>query len=124
MKRTIIVAGHGPGISDAVARKFGREGFAVALVARNAARVSAAASALGDAGIQAKGFSCDLGNTDAVRALVREVHTSLGPIAVLHWNAYMNAPADLTTVRSTRLVRRSMWASLDCSPQFKNRCRI
>src|SRR5882762_7454406 len=97
MKRTIIVAGHGPGISDAVARKFGREGFAVALVARNAARVSAAASALGDAGIQAKGFSCDLGNTDAVRALVREVHASLGPIAVLHWNAYMNAPADLTT---------------------------
>ncbi|HNN96996.1 MAG TPA: short-chain dehydrogenase, partial [Pseudomonadota bacterium] len=33
MQRTIVVAGHGPGISDAVARRFGREGFSVAIVA-------------------------------------------------------------------------------------------
>ncbi|MDB4932083.1 MAG: hypothetical protein JWM10_4567, partial [Myxococcaceae bacterium] len=32
MKPTILVCGHGTGISDAVARRFGREGFAVAIV--------------------------------------------------------------------------------------------
>lgn len=35
MFKTIVVVGFGPGISTAVARKFGAEGFAVALVARN-----------------------------------------------------------------------------------------
>ncbi len=47
MTRTILVCGHGPGISDAVARRFGREGFAVALVARNAERLAAAVASLG-----------------------------------------------------------------------------
>ncbi|MEP7120287.1 MAG: SDR family NAD(P)-dependent oxidoreductase [Byssovorax sp.] len=97
MKRTIIVCGHGPGISDAVARKFGQEGFAVAIVARNAERLGAAADALTSAGITAKAFPCDLGSTDAVRALVREVRASLGPIAVIHWNAYVGGASDLLT---------------------------
>ncbi len=32
MTKTILVCGHGPGISDAVARKFGAEGFSVAFL--------------------------------------------------------------------------------------------
>jgi NAD(P)-dependent dehydrogenase (short-subunit alcohol dehydrogenase family) len=97
MKRVIVVCGHGPGISDAVARKFGREGFAVAIVARNAKRLAGAAAALVDAGITARAFPCDLGDTDAVRILVREVRASLGPIAVVHWNASAHGARDLTT---------------------------
>jgi NAD(P)-dependent dehydrogenase (short-subunit alcohol dehydrogenase family) len=81
MKKTIVVCGHGPGISDAVARRFGREGFAVALVARNAARLNEAAAALAKEGIEAKAFPCDLGNESAVRATVREVRAGLGPQA-------------------------------------------
>ncbi|HVH48037.1 MAG TPA: SDR family NAD(P)-dependent oxidoreductase [Labilithrix sp.] len=88
MKRTIIVCGHGPGISDAVARKFGREGHPVAIVARNADRLATAAKALVDAGLEAKAFACDLGDADAVRRLVGDVRESLGPIGVVHWNAY------------------------------------
>ena len=34
MTKTIIVAGFGPGISSAVAERFGKEGFTIALVAR------------------------------------------------------------------------------------------
>ena len=30
MAKTIVVCGYGPGVSDAVARKFGSEGFSVA----------------------------------------------------------------------------------------------
>lgn len=102
MKPTIIVCGYGSGISDAVARRFGREGFAVALVARTAARVSAAAESLAEAGITAKGFAVDLGNSEAVRALVSDVHASLGPVSVLHWNAYAGA-GDLTTASIAEL---------------------
>ena len=97
MKPTIIVCGHGPGISDAVARRFGREGFAVALVARNAERLSAAAAALTADGVTAKAFPCDLGDPSAVAALVSDVRASLGPVSVLHWNAYAGGAGDLTT---------------------------
>jgi short-subunit dehydrogenase len=103
MSSTIIVCGHGPGISDSVARKFGREGFSVALVARNAERLSAAASALNVAGITARAFPCDLGDPDAVRALVGDVKAALGPIGVLHWNAYQAAAGDLLTAPSAEL---------------------
>jgi NADP-dependent 3-hydroxy acid dehydrogenase YdfG len=103
MTRSIIVCGHGTGISDAVARKFGREGFAVALVARDKARLSTAAAALTEAGITAKAFPCDLGDPDAVRSLVRDVRASLGPIAVLHWNAYAPLAGDLTTAGTVEL---------------------
>ncbi len=96
MKRTIVVCGHGPGISDAVARKFGGQDLAVALVARNAERLTSAASALTSAGLKAKAFPCDLADSNAVRALIREVRASLGPIAVLHWNAYSGGAGDLT----------------------------
>lgn len=97
MRPTIVVCGYGPGISDAVAKKFGRHGFAVALVARTASRVEAASAALAEAGVTARGFAVDLGDPDAVRALMGEVHAALGPIAVLHWNAFAGGAGDLTT---------------------------
>jgi NAD(P)-dependent dehydrogenase (short-subunit alcohol dehydrogenase family) len=96
VKSTIIVFGHGPGISDAVARRFGREGFRVALVARNQARLEAAAEALVSEGITAKAFCCDAGDPDAVRATVRAARQALGPIGVVHWNAYSTQAGDLT----------------------------
>lgn len=97
MSRTIVVCGYGPGISDGVARKFGAEGFSVALVARGKGKVEEGAKALGDAGITARGFACDLGDPAAVERLVAEVREQLGPVTVLHWNAYGNGAGDLTT---------------------------
>lgn len=97
MKNTIIVCGHGPGISDAVARRFGKEGFSVALVARSEERLQKAAASLFDSGVTAKAFACDLGDPAAVRAMVKSVHDSMGPVTVLHWNAFRGAAGDLTT---------------------------
>lgn len=97
MAGTILVCGHGPGISDAVARRFGREGLSVAIVARNAERLAAAAKSLSDSGVRAQAFPCDLGDTEAVRRMVGEVRAALGPISVVHWNAYSGGAGDLTT---------------------------
>lgn len=97
MKRTIVVCGHGPGISEAVARKFGAEGHAVALVARNAERVTAAAKGLADAGVRAQAFPCDLADADAVTAMIGAVRGALGPIGVVHYNAYGGGAGDLTS---------------------------
>ena len=95
MASTIVVCGYGPGISHAVARKFGAEGFSVALVARNAQGVEKGAQELSAVGVNAKGFSCDLGDAVQVERLIQDVRKSLGPITVLHYNAYAPAAGDL-----------------------------
>ncbi len=104
MKPTILVCGHGPGISDAVARRFGREGFAVAIVARNAERLKAAAEALSGAGLTAKAFPCDLGDPKAVLAIAKSAqHKTAG---LLHHKlagegVYVGEVVVLATVKGT-----------------------
>jgi len=97
MTKSILVCGYGPGISDAVAQQFGAQGFTVALVARRAEKLVAAVDALGKRGITAKAFPADLADPAAVTALVTKVRDALGPIAVVHWNAYSHGARDLTT---------------------------
>ncbi len=95
MGKTIVVCGHGPGVSDAVARKFGAEGFSVALVARNAERLQAAEKALAARGVHAAAFPADMADPEAVRALMGRVRGTLGPIAAIHWNSYAMGAGDL-----------------------------
>ncbi|MBK9029898.1 MAG: SDR family NAD(P)-dependent oxidoreductase [Myxococcales bacterium] len=103
MKPTVLVCGHGPGISDAVARRFGREGHPVAIVARSAERLTAAAAALTEAGVTARAFPCDLGDVAAVARLIGEVSGALGPIGVIHWNAYRGGAGDLLAAEADEL---------------------
>jgi len=103
MSKTIIVAGYGPGISNAVATRFGREGFSVALVARNAERLAAGVKALAAANIKAEAFTADLADTNAIADLVGAIRSKLGPIAAVHWNAYAGGAGDLTTAPVSEL---------------------
>lgn len=95
--KTILVCGYGPGISNAVAEQFGKEGFSVALVARNVDRLTQGVKALEAKGIKAAAFPTDLGDVAAIARLVDEVRGALGPITVLHWNAFTGAGGDLLT---------------------------
>lgn len=97
MAKTILICGYGSGISDAVARKFGSEGFAVALAARGADKLAAGAEALRAAGVTVATFPTDLGNASAVKSLVAGAREKLGPISVIHWNAYAGVAGDLLT---------------------------
>lgn len=97
MAKTIVIAGHGPGISDAVARHFGKRGFSVALAARSADKLEAAANALRESGIEARAFPTDLSDPDAVQSLITKASEAFGPVTVVHWNAYAGLAGDLTT---------------------------
>ena len=97
MARTLLICGYGPGISDGVARKFGAEGFQLALVARSKDKLDAAVSSLAEAGITARAFPRDLSDPSALRPLVAEVREQLGPVHSLHWNAYAGLAGDLST---------------------------
>lgn len=105
MQHTVIVAGHGPGISDAVARRFAREGHKVAIVARNGERLAARAAALQAEGLAVHAFAADLSNLDGIAPLVAEIRAALGPIGVLHWNVYTPGAGDLLTAPPVELVR-------------------
>lgn len=103
MAKTLVVCGYGPGISNAVARKFASEGFQIALVARDAKKLEEAAAALTHAGITARAFPCDLADSTAIAPLIANIRSSLGPITVLHWNAYAALAGDLTRVDVSEL---------------------
>jgi NADP-dependent 3-hydroxy acid dehydrogenase YdfG len=103
MAETIVICGYGVGISDAVARRFAKEGYRVAIVARNAERLNAAAQKLAAEKIDVKAFPCDVGDVHAVKKLVADVQSSLGPIKVLHWNAYSGGAGDLKTAGTDEL---------------------
>jgi short-subunit dehydrogenase len=95
MSKTIVVCGFGPGISSAVAQRFGREGFAVALVGRNEQRLAAGVAALEAIGVRAAAFPADLSDEQQVRRTIEQVRTQLGPVTVLHWNVYAGGAADV-----------------------------
>ncbi|MDR3512760.1 MAG: SDR family NAD(P)-dependent oxidoreductase [Caulobacteraceae bacterium] len=88
MPRTIVVVGYGPGVSASVAEKFGAEGFAVALVARGEAKLAAGVEALKAKGITAGAFPADAGDPAAIRGAIAKARAALGPVGVLHWNAF------------------------------------
>jgi len=97
MGKAILVCGYGPGISDALASRFGAEGFAVGLVARNAERLTAGVKSLESKGVRAAAFPTDLGDPAAARALVGRARDALGPLSVVEWNAYTSGAGDLLT---------------------------
>ncbi len=97
MAKTIIVCGYGPGISKAVAEKFGAEGFSVALVGRSADKLAAGVKALEAKGVKAAAVTADFGDPTAARDAVKKARAALGPITVLQWSAYNGGAGDLTT---------------------------
>ncbi|MGA9946343.1 MAG: SDR family NAD(P)-dependent oxidoreductase [Candidatus Cybelea sp.] len=88
MPKTIVIVGYGPGTAASVAEKFGKEGFSVALIGRNEERLAAGVSALKARGVTALGFPGDASDPASIRSAIRAVHSQLGPITVMQWNAY------------------------------------
>jgi short-subunit dehydrogenase len=78
MKPVVIVAGVGPGIGTSMARAFGAEGFAIALLARDPARLAQRHAEISAAGITAAPFVVDLADPAATRNVVEQVRTWAG----------------------------------------------
>ncbi|GAA1874796.1 SDR family NAD(P)-dependent oxidoreductase [Lapillicoccus jejuensis] len=83
---TFTIIGAGRGLGAAAARRFGREGFSVALVSRHRGRVDALASELEQDGVTAHGFTADVRDPASLRHTLEEVAESVGPIEVLQYS--------------------------------------
>lgn len=77
-----IIAAAGPGMGLAVARRFAREGFAIALIARDAGKLAAQAESLP----QARAYAADLTDEASTRATLARIEAEMGGAEVLVFN--------------------------------------
>jgi NAD(P)-dependent dehydrogenase (short-subunit alcohol dehydrogenase family) len=78
-----VVVGVGPGNGSAIARRFAREGYAVALLART----SEATRPLAEALEGARAFTCDVTDEASVRTTFESIEREMGPVHTLVYNA-------------------------------------
>ncbi|WP_433385745.1 SDR family NAD(P)-dependent oxidoreductase [Actinoplanes sp. CA-142083] len=96
MSKTVVVFGAGTGLGTAVARRFAREGYRVALVARDGGRLSGLASSLDG---EAAAFPSDLRDVSGIPPLIADIRSRFGRIDVIE---YAPITTDLFT-RATEL---------------------
>ena len=83
---TLAIVGAGPGMGLAIARTFGRNGFHVALVARNQGKLTALVAQLEEEGITAAGFTADVSDRPSLVAAFDAVKARFGPVDVLEFS--------------------------------------
>ncbi len=86
-QRVAAVLGVGPGIGTAVAQRFGREGFAVALMARSAEALATARAAAAKAGGRSVAIRTDATDPASVAAAFQHLRSELGMPEVFIYNA-------------------------------------
>ena len=97
----IAIIGAGPGLGAAVARKFGREGFSIALISRDQSKLDALAAELEADGVTARGYAADVLEPAALEAALARAAAELGPITTLQYSPlpsrdYLKPVLDLT----------------------------
>ncbi|MCQ4160795.1 SDR family NAD(P)-dependent oxidoreductase [Roseomonas sp. GC11] len=85
MAHCTAILGAGPGLGTALARQYGREGHAVALVARRAGPLAALAARLTEEGITATAFPADLRDPEEVASVLAAIEALHGAIGTLYY---------------------------------------
>ncbi len=95
---TALIIGAGPGLGLALARRFGREGFAIALVARRQPVLAELAAQLGSLGPRLKTYAADATDPAAVSAVCDATLRELGEPSVLIYNAGSYLPGGIADI--------------------------
>lgn len=82
----IAIIGAGPGLGAAVARRFGREGFSIALIARNQSKLDAMAAELTASDFTARAYAADVLTPASLEAALARAEAELGAITVLQYS--------------------------------------
>ena len=85
MPRSIAVFGAGPGLGQAVARRYAREGHAVTLVARRSEPLDRLAKDLTSAGGTAHVITADLSETSATPRLAEQIRAKAGDLDAFYY---------------------------------------
>ncbi|MCX5088598.1 SDR family NAD(P)-dependent oxidoreductase [Streptomyces sp. NBC_00365] len=83
---SIAIVGAGPQLGLAIARTFGTQGYAVALVSRNSEKLDNLVSTLTTEGITAAAFPADVLDRDALAQALKDAAARFGGIDVLEYS--------------------------------------
>jgi NAD(P)-dependent dehydrogenase (short-subunit alcohol dehydrogenase family) len=83
---TIAIVGAGRGLGIAAARKFGAEGFDIALISRSQEHVDALAGDLTSEGLSTRGYAASVRDTTTLTSALNQASQELGPIEVLQYS--------------------------------------
>jgi short-subunit dehydrogenase len=122
MSPTIAVFGAGPGLGQAVARRYARGGYDVVLVARRRQPLESVARDLADAGASAHAITADLADTDAVPELAAQIRATVGNLDAFYYAPTPEAgfvpAADLTPVRAEEFMPLAVYSLLALVREF------
>lgn len=96
--KTIAVAGAGPLTGLAIARRFGREGFRAALIARRQESLDAMVETLASESVEAQGFTADITNEMALSRAFAAIRTAFGAVDALSYS-----PMGMTLVKPSEI---------------------
>src|SRR3990170_2356209 len=117
--RVAIVTGGGRGIGRTIAEGLAKAGAAVAVTGRSAGHLQEAVAAIEKAGGRGLAFAADVTDQPAVRRLVAETESKLGPVDILVNNAAMEGPLgplwELDTAQWRRCLEVNLMGPIICS---------
>lgn len=113
-KPVAVVAGAGPGNGAALARRFAKGGYAVAMLARDEGKVADLARQIDGA----VAYACDVGDPASISAVFERIAAELGAVDVLLFNAgsgVFKSVEEITPAEFEASWRVNAYASLLCS---------
>ncbi|MEE8333348.1 MAG: SDR family NAD(P)-dependent oxidoreductase [Alphaproteobacteria bacterium] len=99
-QQTALIVGAGQGLSASLARRFAKEGVAVALAARKIDKLEALAKATG-----ATTHRCDVSSRNDVEALFRDLDTGMGTPDIVVFNASARVRGPITEIDADEVLR-------------------
>lgn len=110
---TIAIVGAGPGLGLSIAKRFGREGFAVALVSRTQTNVDTLAEQLGKDDVEAAGYAADATDPAALGAAFAQIADRFGQVDVLSFSPSAPGDPQLRPVTATEMALDDVRPQLD-----------
>ena len=98
-KKLITIVGMGPGVSNSVAKRFAKENFRLALIARNEERLNDYKKELESSGTEVGVFKADAGSEESLISAFENVKSGMGNTDVLHYNVFSMRQATSITLK-------------------------
>ena len=102
-KKVCMVTGVGEGNGRSITKRFTKEGYRVAMLARSGERLNKYEQEFEGS----KGFVCDVSDADSIESSISAVHEELGPIDVFVHNAGSGMVADFLSTTPEQM--ESAW---------------
>jgi short-subunit dehydrogenase len=101
--RHLLLVGAGPGLGEAIARRFASEGYRITLIARSTDGLDNLVGRLADTGASVVTIAADVSDADALGERISGLYSGQDAPGVIVYNAVMGSPDQLLTSTAAHL---------------------